>query len=81
MLLYFCLGMLVQIILFLLCFIVKRIHYNRACSKYSRLNRWSLRMEGDKLIIYEMTRDEMEEEERRRKEAKKSRRKPAGRRE
>lgn len=38
-------------------------------------------MEGDKLIIYEMTRDEMEEEERRRKEAKKSRRKPAGRRE
>lgn len=37
-------------------------------------------MEGDKLIIYEMTRDEMEEEERRRKEAKKSRRKPAGRR-
>lgn len=37
-------------------------------------------MEGDKLIIYEMTRDEMEEEERRRKEAKKSRPKPAGRR-
>lgn len=29
-------------------------------------------MEGDKLIIYEMTRDEMEEEERRRKEAKKA---------